>query len=64
MDARGKFGEHERSVRIARGDSGEFDWLYYSFLSDIKTVARVIVLVILPISKRISTHRAPRLNLY
>ena len=21
MDARGKFGEHERSVRVARGDS-------------------------------------------
>ena len=23
MDARGKFGEHERSVRVARGDSRE-----------------------------------------
>ena len=23
MDARGKFGEHERSVRAARGDSRE-----------------------------------------
>ena len=23
MDARGKFGEHEGSVRVARGDSGE-----------------------------------------
>ena len=23
MDARGKFGEHERSVRLARGDSRE-----------------------------------------
>ena len=33
MDARGKFGEHERSVRVARG-AGES---YSSFLSALQT---------------------------
>jgi len=27
MDACGKFGEHERSVRVAQGDSPEQLWL-------------------------------------
>ena len=33
MDARGKFGEYERSVRVARGDSRENS----SFLSALQT---------------------------